>query len=172
MSGPAPTPLAFLDVDGPLLPFGGESGSYPAPSEDARKAAAAHPLLHRLDPAHGPRLAALPCDLIWATTWMADANALLAPLLGLPPLPIVTWPDDPDTERADERAGLHWKTRGLVTRAAGRPFAWIDDEPTARDRAWVAAHHPAPALLHRVDPRRGLTPSDYRTLRTWLLNPR
>ncbi|WP_086665065.1 hypothetical protein [Lentzea kentuckyensis] len=53
-------PLLFLDVDGPLLPFGdGVAGT---------------PGLSRLDPMHGPWLAALPCELIWATTWMDDAN--------------------------------------------------------------------------------------------------
>ncbi|MFE7395081.1 hypothetical protein ACFU9K_49270, partial [Streptomyces sp. NPDC057582] len=38
-----------------------------------------NPLLARINPEHGPRLTALPCDLVWATTWMADANACIAP---------------------------------------------------------------------------------------------
>lgn len=128
-------PLLFLDVDGPLLPFG-DGVSRPGPTHD-------NPLLARLDPLHGPWLEALPCELVWATTWMSDANDLLAPLLGLPELPVVTW-------------------------AAGRPFAWVDDELTDADRAWVAANHPAPALLHRVDPRHGLTDADYLELDAWL----
>jgi hypothetical protein len=49
-----------------------------------------------------------------------------------------------------------------------RPFAWVDDEITGTDRAWVAAHHRGPALLHRVDPRRGLTDADYLALADWL----
>lgn len=147
-------PLLFLDVDGPLLPFG-DGVSRPGPTHD-------NPLLARLDPLHGPWLEALPCELVWATTWMSDANDLLAPLLGLPELPVVTWPD------TDEDDGLHWKTRGFVTWAAGRPFAWVDDELTDADRAWVAANHPAPALLHRVDPRHGLTDADYLELDAWL----
>jgi len=93
---------------------------------------------------------------VWATTWGTEANEVIAPVLGLPALPVVDWPDD----EPPAPAGVHWKTRGLVAWAAGRPFAWLDDEITDRDRAWIAACHPAPALLQRVDPRRGLTPAD------------
>ncbi|MET3985566.1 hypothetical protein ABIC27_003444 [Streptomyces sp. PvR034] len=71
----------------------------------------------------------------------------------------------------DERFGLHWKTRGLVSRAAGGPFIWVDDEITDADRTWVSAHHPGPALLHRVDPRRGLADADYAALADWLATP-
>ncbi len=53
-----------------------------------------NPLLAGLDAEHGRRLAALPADLVWATTWMAEANEVLAPRLGLPQLPVVGWPDD------------------------------------------------------------------------------
>ncbi|MGW4520279.1 hypothetical protein [Amycolatopsis sp. NPDC004378] len=34
--------------------------------------------------------------------------------------------------------GPHWKTRPIVEHAAGRPFAWVDDETTDADRSWVA----------------------------------
>jgi hypothetical protein len=99
---------------------------------------------------------------------MADANECITPRLGLPPLAVVIWPEPSDVDDEDERNGLHWKTRTLVEWAAGRPFAWADDEVTDTDRAWVAAHHPADALLHRVDPRRGLTDHDYAVLGSWL----
>ncbi|MEV1005912.1 hypothetical protein [Streptomyces sp. NPDC049881] len=162
MTSPARRPLLFLDVDGPLIPFGAAPARHPAP------AGAGNPLLNRLDPHHGPRLAALACEPVWATTWGDDANDCLAPLLGLPPLPVVPWPEPSDLDALDAWNGLHWKTRALVTWAAGRPFAWADDELTAADRAWVTTHHPAPALLHRVDPRHGLTGDDYATLGAWL----
>ncbi|RSS42439.1 hypothetical protein EF912_30600, partial [Streptomyces sp. WAC07061] len=35
----------------------------------------------------------------------------------------------------------------------------------------AAAHHPAPALLHRVDPRTGLTDADFAVLARWLDRP-
>jgi hypothetical protein len=91
--------------------------------------------------------------LVWATTWIADANQYIAPHLGLPELTVVIWPEaSAAEEEQDERQGLHWKTRTLVRWAAGRTFAWADDEITSTDRAWVAMHHPGQALLHRVDP--------------------
>ncbi|MFC5825878.1 HAD domain-containing protein [Nonomuraea insulae] len=154
-------PLLFLDVDGPLIPFGG-TRPYPTFRDDA-----ANPLLARIDPAHGPRLTALRCDLVWATTWMDDANECVAPRLGLPPLPVVTWPEPSEADERDERDGMHWKTRALVGWAAGRSFIWVDDEITDVDRGWVSAHHGGRALLHRVDPRHGLTDADYGVLGEW-----
>lgn len=44
----------------------------------------------------------------------------------------------------------------------------MDDEITDADRMWVAAKHSASALLHRVDPRRGLTDADYQAVAQWL----
>lgn len=99
---------------------------------------------------------------------MDDANETIAPRIGLPQLAVVIWPEPTDTDEQDERNGLHWKTRALVDWAAGRPFAWVDDEITNTDRAWVSAHHAGHALLHRVDPRQGLTDADYAALMDWL----
>ncbi|MEZ0068245.1 hypothetical protein ABIA32_004269 [Streptacidiphilus sp. MAP12-20] len=174
MTDPAPRPLLFLDVDGPLIPFGATRDqlphgypTYPTPS--SREASLEHPLLDRMNPGYGPRLAALPCDLVWATTWAEDANECISPRLGLPRLPVVDWPDSPDSPGSDDiEDALHWKTRALVAWAAGRPFAWLDDEITDADRAWVSAHHPGRALLLRVGPTVGLTDADFIALDRWL----
>ncbi|MEU3407991.1 HAD domain-containing protein [Streptomyces sp. NPDC006670] len=157
---PCPLPLLFLDVDGPLIPFGGTG--YPTARDPTDPAD--NPLLARLDPAVGPRLLALRCELVWATTWGPEANEAVAPRIGLPPLPVVDWPEPAEDEGRD---GLHWKTRPLLARAAGRPFAWIDDEITPADRAWTGARHPEPAFLCRVDPRTGLTDADFEALTRW-----
>ncbi|MFJ3304439.1 HAD domain-containing protein [Streptomyces sp. NPDC086549] len=157
--------LLFLDVDGPLIPFGATNRPYPVYEAAGvpPEAAAGHPLLSRIDPSLGPRLAALGCELVWATTWMDDANTVVSPWLGLPPLPVVEWPDEDAPP-----ALLHWKTRPLVAWAAGRPFVWLDDEITEADRAWVAAHHRRPALLHRVEHSYGITDADFTTVTQWL----
>jgi hypothetical protein len=47
-------------------------------------------------------------------------------------------------------------------------FGFGDDEITNADGAWVAACHPAQALLHRVDPAIGITEADYPTIGQWL----
>ena len=150
-------PLLFLDVDGTLLPFA-PRGRVP----DGRSAG--NPLLDRLDPDDGPRLRALGCRLIWATAWGAEANEVLSPRLGLPELPVLDWSDDDH----DPPPGVHGKTPALVRWAAGRPFAWLDDEIFDADRRWIATHHPAPALAHRVDPRAGLIAADFTAVRHWL----
>ncbi|MFJ7272060.1 hypothetical protein ACIQV3_36450 [Streptomyces sp. NPDC099050] len=158
-------PLLFLDVDGPLIPFGSPHGHSVHAAPGTADPSGCHPLLARADPALGPRLAALPCELVWATTWGEDANLCLSPRLGLPALPVVEWPEPSAT---DGRGAVHWKTGGLVTRAAGRAFAWVDDEIGDADRRWVSGHHPGPALLHRVDPRIGLGNADFTVLEAWL----
>jgi hypothetical protein len=147
--------LLFLDVDGTLLPFAPRR-MVARPSDN--------PLLDRLDPADGSRLRALGCSLVWATTWMHEANAVLSPRLGLPSLPVLDWSD----EEEDPPPGVHRKTPALVRWAAGRPFAWLDDEIFDADRRWIAGHHGPAALAHRVDPRSGLTPGDFDVVRRWL----
>ena len=72
--------LLFLDVDGPLIPFGGSAGEY-AVFTDVELS---NPLLARVNPALGSLLLSLGCQLIWATTWMEEANESIAPLLRLP----------------------------------------------------------------------------------------
>lgn len=164
MTDHAQRPLLFLDVDGTLLPYGGT----PLPSTPGgwdNWQDVSNPQLAKLVPAHGPRLRALPCDLMWATAWMEDANDVIAPLLGLPKLPVVDLPDAPEE---DKTGALHWKTRTLVEAATGRPFIWLDDEITDLDRAWVETHYRGRVLLHRVDSTVGVTDTDFAALDDWL----
>ncbi|MEO3830344.1 HAD domain-containing protein [Actinomadura sp. B10D3] len=161
MTGHGERPLLFLDVDGPLLPFGdGPEGERRTTPDTG---------LARLTVELGRRLAALPCDLVWATTWEDEANTEIASRIGLPRLPVVKWTDPSDDhEREDRWFGLCWKTRTLVTWASGRPFAWVDDEITDADREWVSARHGGRALLHRVPSFRGLGDDDFAVLDRWL----
>jgi hypothetical protein len=142
-------PLLFLDVDGVVLPFGTE--------------------LEDLGDDLGRRLAALPGDLVWATAWEHGANEMIAPRLGLPQLPVVEWRNPSVADDVeDEYFNLHWKTRQVVAWAAGRDFAWADDEVTAADREWIAANHPGRALVHHVRALLGLTGVDFDVLGQWL----
>ncbi|MBL1082767.1 hypothetical protein JK359_12375 [Streptomyces actinomycinicus] len=160
-------PVLFLDVDGPLIPFGPAHGRARAASAVAagESPGPGNPLLGRLDPAVGPRLAALGCELVWATTWLDLANEVVAPRIGLPGLPLVRWPG---TSADEGPRGLHWKTRHLVEWAGRRPFVWVDDEITAMDRLWVSAQRREPFLLHRVDPDEGLGEDDFTAIGDWL----
>jgi hypothetical protein len=168
-------PLLYLDVDGPLNPYAAKPERRPAgytthrmkppgwlAQHPGEPAAYVKPLRVWLNPGHGRHLLALGSryELVWATTWGHDANDWIAPVLGLPELPVVDWP--PTREQAPD--GTFWKTRHLVAHAAGRPFAWLDDELGEPDRAFVRRRHRAPALLHHVDPRLGLLASDFETL--------
>ncbi|GGU76647.1 hypothetical protein GCM10010211_48350 [Streptomyces albospinus] len=161
-------PVLFLDVDGPLNPWMAKPHRRPAGYTTLRMRPTGWepprpPLRVWLNPDHGPLLMGLGCRLIWATTWQAEANAWIAPVLGLPELPVVRWPQ---MHRRDPE-GVHWKTRHLVAVAAGRPFAWVDDEIGPRDTAWIARHHTGAALPYRVDPATGLRPDDFAALREW-----
>ncbi len=165
MTGGSSRPLLFLDVDGTLLPCG-TAGSPVREVDWSTWQQPSNPLLSRLTRSLGDRLLALGCELMWATGWGVDANRVLAPILGLPQLPVVALPEYPVGDYYDDE--LHWKTRTLVEMAAGRSFIWIDDEIRQQDWTWVCGNHPGRALLHRVDGLQGLLDADFTTLTDWL----
>ncbi|ARF78095.1 hypothetical protein ACIG0C_36685 [Kitasatospora aureofaciens] len=171
--------MLLVDVDGPLNPYAAKPyrrpegyGTHRLMTPRWRAAErgrlkewglphkAVKPLRVWLNPAHGPALAVLPYDLVWATTWEEEANTFLSPLLGLPELPFIAWPNP----RTEPEGGVFWKTPEIVAWAHSRPFAWADDQITDADRAWVRAHYRGPALLHHVDPKTGLTADDFARL--------
>ncbi|XHM62750.1 HAD domain-containing protein [Streptomyces nigra] len=141
-------PLLYLDVDGPLNPYAAKPHRRPDGYTTHRMKPESWVARHRYTPAH---------RLVWATTWGAEANTFIAPVLGLPDLPVVEWPPGTSRERSD---GPFWKTGPLVEHARGRPFAWVDDELGPADEDFVAARHDGPALLLRIDARLGLREAD------------
>lgn len=136
-------PLLLLDVDGVLIP-------YAAPEQPA--GFEQHILqdeLVWLAPHHGAWLRPL-CDrfeLVWATGWEHHADQLIAPILGLPQLPVIEFERD--------TSGRFTKLPVLARFAADRPLVWVDDELTDAARAW-AAGRAARTLLLDSDPAIGL----------------
>lgn len=92
--------LLFLDMHGPLVPFGAPDGTCPV--FERAGDTGGHPLLGRVDPRLGAELPPLGCELVWASTWMDDANPVVGPWLGLP---VVPWPDEDEPP-----ALIHWTT--------------------------------------------------------------
>lgn len=163
-------PALLIDVDGPLNPYAAPPHRRPQGYQTHRMRPIGwqdernKPLRVWLNPTHGPALAALPFDLVWATTWAHEANEWIAPHIGLRQLPVIEWPEGAQNAPSD---GLCWKTKHIVEWAQGRPFAWIDDDIEDGDRAYVTDLHDGPALLHWVNPYRGLTQTDFETLADW-----
>lgn len=122
----------------------------------------------RLNPTHGPQILALAADLAaenwWATTWRAEANNLIGPLLGLPELPTLLL--DVPTTHPDGK----WPH--VLAAFPDRPVIWFDDDfnkPWSierRDR-FLAARGATPTLLRWIDPRVGLREEDFAAAREW-----
>jgi hypothetical protein len=139
-------PLLLLDVDGVLNTYGRHD--LPAGWSEHDLFPGEEPV--RLHLAHGGWITEMRrgVDVAWATSWNDEANRLLAPLLGIDPLPVVTMPAPP-FEPGD-------KVPRIDAYATGRPVAWIDDLHTSVAREW-AAERTRPTLLITTDPAVGLT---------------
>ncbi|GGY23821.1 HAD domain-containing protein [Streptomyces tanashiensis] len=162
-------PLLLIDVDGPLNPYAAQRERRPEGYATHRMSPTAwtgtKPLRVWLDPDHGDELIALAeaYELVWATTWKGEANEWIGPRLGLPELPFIDWP----TMHGAAPRGTFWKTQYILEYAAGRPFAWVDDDITSYDHEYGEQKHLAAALLLRVDERIGLTRPDFDALAEW-----
>ncbi len=131
-------PLLFLDVDGvlalwdPLIAV-----------EHLRPAGAAGvPVLVPVGTTGRLQRLAARFEIVWATAWGTDAPQFLAPRLGIG----TEWPVlDFDL----------YKWAAVCDRAAGRPFAWVDDEARS-DELNVRDHCQAPYLIVHADHSVGL----------------
>ena len=84
-------PLLLLDVDGPLNPWAAKPTQRPAGYSTHRYTRPGaqrwdKPLRVWLHPGHGPMLLTLAdrFELVWCTTWGAEANTWIGPRIGLP----------------------------------------------------------------------------------------
>jgi len=115
-----------------------------------------------VNPRHGHWLRELVREtgvrLAWGTTWRDAANRYVAPLLGLPQLPV-----------APARAGAG-KALSVVPWTDGAPFAWIDnDEAQLRAAGRLTAETGQEFLPVRVDENTGLTEEHISRVRDWAL---
>ncbi|GAA1987647.1 HAD domain-containing protein [Kitasatospora viridis] len=153
---PDDLPLLLLDIDGVLNPFA--AAACPPGFREYRFFLGEDPV--RLNRAHGPWLAALAgsFELVWATGWEEEANRLVAPVLGLPRLPVITFPPKPFAPSA--------KVPAVAAHVGDRPAAWIDDALTPQAHTWAAARR-ADTLLLGADPAVGLTRAMVHRLTAW-----
>jgi len=121
------------------------------------------PLRVWLKPDHGPALLALPYRLVWCSTWQAEGNKFIGPVLGLPELDYVPFPPSPSRPSGL----LYWKTSYVVEWAAGRPFVWVDDETTRYDQEYVDEHHGGFGRILHVKAHLGLRDEDFALLGAW-----
>ncbi len=157
----ADRPLLLLDVDGVLLPVRDHNvpGGYYPPSVDFQEASLEHwdtRETHQIwiSPANADRLRRLGelFEIVWATGWNQHANEIIAPLHGLPDLPVIelAWSED---LRALETS---WKLPVIVDYVTDRPCVWIDDHIRADVEEWAQARD-EPTLVLRADHQVGLT---------------
>lgn len=156
-------PLLLIDVDGPLNPHARSNRKKGREKIYTRYRLLGYDVwLWRW---HGEELLKLAdsYELVWCTTWEHQANELIGPKIGLPDLPVINFPASPS--KPDAR--LYFKTPTVIEYAAGRPFAWIDDEVTKWDIEYVETLHGGPAKLIPVDPGTGLTQTHFDQLAAW-----
>lgn len=110
-------PLLLLDVDGVCLPFG---GGYPSSAWMTRYE---NDDLNRIPEAIMVHVNELLShfDVHWCTGWEHDANHILAPLNGLPQLPVVPL-------RGLNPYLAHWKLAAIIEYVGDRPFCFLDDD--------------------------------------------
>jgi hypothetical protein len=104
------------------------------------------------------------------------ANALVAPAIGLDPLPVIEFPDaDAEIDAAGRlqwRRSGGWKWPAVTAYAMGKPLAWLDDEHNGADHATARLAFDrdragSPTLLCHVDPKRGLRAGHLDRIRSW-----
>lgn len=114
-------------------------------------------------------------DVVWATMWNEKANTEIVPALGVGPFPVMLADHNKGWDTAlslgTEQWNIHrlWyaKTPLLPEYAAGRPFAWLDDDHSRSDRVWLAEQVEQPFLLVQTEPYAGVSWDDVNDLIAW-----
>jgi hypothetical protein len=151
-------PILAVDVDGVISLFGFEE----PPDRNVARFELIDGMVHCISTAAGQRLQRLSelYDLVWATGWEDRANDSLAPLLGLPELPVLTF------DGAARFGSAHWKLGPLDQYAGERALAWIDDSFDESCHEWAEKRR-APTLLVHTDAPHGLEEAQTEALTAW-----
>jgi hypothetical protein len=151
-------PMLAVDVDGVISLFGFEE----APDRSQAKFQLIDGMVHCISLPAGERLKLLAerYDLVWATGWEDRANDSLAPLLGLPELPFLSF------DGAARFGSAHWKLGPLDEYAGRRPLAWIDDSFDESCYDWAESRQ-APTLLVPTNSQLGLEQSQTEAMLDW-----
>lgn len=165
-------PLLAVDVDGVISLFGFDPP--PRPGDlPGRPGSVRFELVdgtpHLISVAAGERLIRLreSFELFWATGWQDRANDRLGPMIGLPPLPVVTFDRAPGPAAGDTPA--HWKLTAIDRYAGDRPIAWIDDSFDESCHSWAERRERSgpPTLLVPTEPDLGLEEGHVAALEHW-----
>jgi hypothetical protein len=153
-----PRPILAVDVDGVISLFGFEE----PPDRGVAKFELIDGMVHCISTAAGKRLQRLSdlYDLVWATGWEDRANDSLAPLLGLPELPWLSF------DGAARFGSAHWKLGPIDEYAGQRALAWVDDSFDDSCYQW-ANGRAAPTLLVPTQSPHGLEEAQTEALISW-----
>jgi hypothetical protein len=151
-------PMLAVDVDGVISLFGFEE----PPDRSVARFELIDGMVHCISTAAGERLHRLAelYELVWATGWEDRANDSLAPVLGLPELPYLTF------DGAARFGSAHWKLGPLDEYAGNRALAWIDDSFDESCFQW-AQTRTAPTLLVPTEAPHGLEEAQTEALTSW-----
>jgi hypothetical protein len=151
-------PILAVDVDGVISLFGFDE----PPDRAIARFELVDGMVHCISTAAGERLQRLSelYDLVWATGWEDRANDSLAPLLGLPELPFLSF------DGAARFGSAHWKLGPLDEYGGDRALAWIDDSFDESCVDWANGRD-APTLLVPTESPYGLEEAQTETLITW-----
>lgn len=158
----------LLDVDDVVNPLGDDL-PYGVPAEWTTTVVPVdgvdYPVrVHASVPVFLARLHSL-TDVRWLTTWSRHGlcNSTIAPLVGLPELPVQARERYRHSSKYANPASPHWWKRSavqeLAEREPDRAIVWVDDDATSCPMAapWLScARQLRPAPVHAVVPARGV----------------